>query len=390
MKYDFDEIINRENTGSVKYDGRRHYFGSDDLIPMWVADMDLRIPDFIINAIKERADHPVYGYTVRTDQYYNSVTGWMKKRFNWNIHKNHIIYTPGIVSALNMCVMAYTDPGDEVIVQPPVYFPFFSAVKNNERELIYNPLALKNGRYYMDLDDFRKKAGSKVKMMFLCHPHNPGGMVWTREELEELADICLKNDIIVVSDEIHSDLVFPPHKHIPFATLSDKINNITVACTAPSKTFNLAGLSTSNMIIRNRELMIRFMHIMEKLHVGNGNIFGAVAMQAAYDHGEEWLEQLLEYLQGNIDFVDEYLRANIPEIKAIKPEATYLVWLDCRDLGMEPKQLRDFFIYKAKVGFSDGATFGPGGEGFQRMNIACPRSVVEEALERIRKALNPS
>lgn len=387
MKHDFDEIINRENTGSVKYDARQYYFGTEDVIPMWVADMDFRTPDFITGAMKKRADHPVYGYTIRTDSYHDSVINWMKKRFGWNVHKNHIMYTPGIVSALNLCVMAYTDPGDKVIVQPPVYFPFFSAVTNKDRQLVYNLLVLKNGRYYMDLEDLQKKIDDKVKMIFLCHPHNPGGSVWTKDELAELGKICLKNNIIIVSDEIHADLVFPPHRHVPFATLSEEIRDITVTCTAPSKTFNLAGLNTSNLIIQNRELMVKFKQIMNRVHVGDGNIFGAVALEAAYDHGGEWLEQLLEYLHGNIDLVDEFITANIPEIKVIRPEATYMIWLDCRELGLEPKQLKDIFVYKAKVGFSDGPTFGPGGEGFQRMNIACPRSIVDEALDRMQKAL---
>ena len=388
MKYDFDKIISRKNTDCVKYDYRKGYFGTKDVLPMWVADMDFETPDFITNALRNRTEHPIFGYSIKPDAYYETQVNWMRKRHQWEIRKEWIVFCPGIVPALNLCVTAFTRPGDKIIVQPPVYFPFFSAIKNNRRIQVDNPLKLRDGRYYFDLDDLIKKVDPKVKMIFLCNPQNPGGSVWTPEELTELAGICIKNNILIVSDEIHSDLILKSFRHTPTASLSNEIAEHVITCMAPSKTFNLAGLATSSVFISNKRLRNIFNRSIESVHIGMGNIFGIIASEAAYVHGEEWLSKLLDYINRNVELVTEYCRNHIPNIKPMKPEATYLVWLDCRDMGLDKKGLKKFMIEKARVGFNDGPTFGHGGEGFQRMNVGCPRSLVREALHRIEKAAN--
>jgi cystathionine beta-lyase len=388
MYSNFDERVNRKNTDCYQYDLRKKYFGTDDIIPMWVADMDFKTPEFITAAMEKRLSHGIYGYTFRSDSFYDSVIKWLKTRHSWKIKKEWIEFSPGIVPALNLAVLAFTRPGDKVIVQPPVYFPFFSAIKNHGRVMVENKLKLKGGRYYMDYRDLESKIDSRVKMMILCSPHNPTGNVWTREELLKLADICLSNNILMLSDEIHSDLVFRGHRHIPTASLGKDIARNTITFTAASKTFNLAGLSTSVVISSNMKLLRIFSKIMDHVHVGSGNIFGNIATEAAYNFGHEWLGQLMDYLQGNVDFVVNYLSRNIPLIKPVIPEATYLLWLDCRKLEMDRRQLKKFFIEKAKLGLSDGPVFGKGGSGFQRMNIGCPREKIKMALHRLNKAIN--
>ncbi len=388
MENDFNEIIQRENTSCYQYDLREKYFGTEDVIPMWVADMDFRTPAVICEAIKKRLEHGIFGYTYRSDSFYNSVIRWLKFMHGWEIKKEWIDFSPGVVPALNMAVLAYTSPGDKVIVQQPVYFPFFSAITNHNRILVNNPLQLKNGRYYMDYNDLRSKIDDRVKMIFLCSPHNPTGNVWTREELAELAEICIRNNILIISDEIHSDLFFREHKHIPTASLNEETAKNTVTFIAPSKTFNIAGLSTSVVISSNDRLLKMYSSILEHIHVGGGNIFGNVALEAAYNQGHEWIGQLMDYIRSNLDYLTKYLADNIPVIRPVKPEATYLVWLDCRGLEMEPAQLKKFFIEKAKLGLSDGPVFGEEGAGFQRMNIACPREKLKTALKRLEKAIN--
>jgi len=386
-KYDFDEIINREDTDCVKYDLRENYFGKKDVIPMWVADMDFRTPDFIIRAIRSRLDHEILGYSVRGEGFYQSVIDWMKKRHDWHIEKQWISFSPGVVPALNMIVMAFTQPGDGIIVQPPVYFPFSLAIENNGRIRIPNPLQLKNGRLTMDFRDLKNKTRT-AKMIFVSNPHNPGGSVWTKEELTRLSEICLENNVLMISDEIHSDLLFNGCRHTPLASLSREVAMQTITCNAPSKTFNMAGLATSYLIMANKKHLERYNRMLDgSLHLANGNIFGAVALQAAYRHGEEWLAQLLDYVRENILLVDDFLKRYIPQIKAIIPQSTYLIWLDCRELETGSDQLWDFFIRKAGVGFNDGRIFGEGGEGFMRMNVACPRQTVTQALEQIRDAV---
>jgi len=385
--YNFDETIQRENTDCVKYDVRKAYFGAEDVIPMWVADMDFRTPDFIIDALSKRLEHEILGYSIRGNAFNQAILNWMKKRHGWDIQQEWISFSPGVVPALNMLVLALTQPGDKIIIQPPVYFPFFSAIENNGRVKVENPLKLINGRLSMDFEDLKKKAPGS-KMMIISHPHNPGGSVWTKEELLQMVEICLENDVLMVSDEIHSDLIFKGFKHIPLASLSAEIADKTITTNAPSKTFNIAGLSTSYLIISNPQLLSTYNKMLsDRLHLGMGNLFGSIALQAAYTYGDEWLEQLMDYIWNNVKFVDEFLKSNLPQIKACLPESTYMIWLDCRKLGLRGDTLKAFFIDDAKVGFNDGQVFGTGGEGFMRMNVACPQSLVEKALLQVKAAV---
>jgi cysteine-S-conjugate beta-lyase len=385
--YNFDEIIPRADTDCVKYDLRKAFFGTEDVIPMWVADMDFRTPDFIIEALKERLEHEILGYSIRPERFNEAIISWMKLQHNWDVRKSWISFSPGVVPALNMLVLAFTKPGDKIILQPPVYFPFFMAIENNGRVKVENPLKLINGRLCLDFDDLREKAKG-ASMILISHPQNPGGSVWTEDELRQLAEICLENDVLIVSDEIHSDLVFAPHRHIPLASLSKEIARQTITCNAPSKTFNIAGLATSYLIMPNREHYQRYNRILnDELHLNMGNLPGTVALIAAYENGKAWLEQLLNYVAGNIRLVESFCKENLPQIIPVTPESTYMIWLDCRKLGLEGDALKDFFITEAKVGFNDGRVFGAGGEGFMRMNVACPRSTVNEALERMKQAV---
>ena len=387
MTYNFDEPVDRQGSNSVKYDLRKEVFGNDKVLPMWVADMDFRTPPFIISAIEERLEHPLFGYTFRDDEYFNSLIDWVAKRYSWQIEKEWISFSPGIVPALNLCTLAYTEPGDSVIVQPPVYFPFFTAVKDHGRKLMFNRLKYDDGSYGFDLEGLEEKAALGAKMLILSNPHNPVGRAWRENELRGLAEICLKHNITIISDEIHSDLVLPGFKHIPLASLSEEIAAITVSCMAPSKTFNLAGLSTSSMIISNEELRSKFNKKIESMHISGGNIFGTIASIAAYRHGEEWLGQLLGYLDHNAGYLIERFEGFNSYIKPVKPEATYMVWLDCKGMNMTDEELKEFFINRAGVGMNDGPVFGPGGEGFMRINLATPLSNVEKAADQIEKAL---
>ena len=386
--WNFDEPAGREGTDCIKYDRREETFGVKDVIPMWVADMDFNTPDFVVESLRKRLEHEIYGYSFRPVDYYLSMISWIKSRHNWTVEKEWISFSPGIVPALNFCTLAFTHPGDNIIVQPPVYFPFFSAVETHGRNLIHNRLTESEGRWVMDFDSLNALIDSKTKMIIISNPHNPVGRVWTPEELNNLADICLKNNIIIISDEIHCDLVLPGFTHTPLASLSDKIAENTITLIAPSKTFNLAGLSTSAVIISNPLLRKSFNRIVENLHVGNGNIFGTIASIAAYTHGHEWLDALLDYVDHNIEFVNDYCRAMIPEIIPVLPEATYMIWLDCRKFSMTGKELQNFFVCKAGIGMNEGSTFGPGGEGFMRMNIGTTHQTVMKAMEQIEKAVS--
>ncbi len=386
MRYNFDEIIPRENTNSVKYDIRETYFGKPDVFPMWVADMDFKTPDFILEAIRERLNHEILGYTIKPDSFFESIVGWVKRRHNWDIKKEWIAYSPGVVPAINLIVEGFTSPGDKIIVQPPVYYPFFSAVKNNNRILVNNQLVNNNGKYFIDFDALRKSIDPDVKMLIFCNPHNPVGRVWTKEELTELGNICIENDILIVSDEIHSDLVFPGYTHIPIASLSPEIDKRTITCMAPSKTFNLAGLATSEVIISNPRLRHAYDKVLDKVHIGMGNALGLVALEAAYSKGDEWLDELIKYLTSNLDVARNFLKQEIPSVKLIEPEATYLLWLDFNKLNMSNEALKSFIITDAGLGFNDGPVFGSGGEGFQRMNIALPQPQLMEALDKLKSA----
>jgi cystathionine beta-lyase len=387
MRWDFDEPVARDETYCVKYDLRKEVFGTRDLIPMWVADMDFKTPDFIIKALKKRLDHEIMGYSFRPAAYYRSIIGWLQVRHNWKIEKEWICYSPGVVPSLNLCTLAFTRPGDSIIVQPPVYFPFFSAVESHGRNLVYNQLIEKDGRWLMDFEGLEALVDETTKMIIISNPHNPVGRAWSAEELNHLAGICLKKNILILSDEIHNDLILPGFSHLPLANISDKIAEITVTCIAPSKTFNLAGLSTSSVIISNPVLRKYFNSKIDHLHLGSGNIFGTEASVAAYSEGYEWLDELMDYINRNVEFVQNYLKELIPEIIPVQPEATYMIWLDCKQLGMTGKELQDFFVNRAKVGMNEGSTFGPGGEGFMRMNLATTRETVKRAMEQIENAI---
>jgi len=386
--WNFDEAIDREGTNCIKYDLREDSFGRKDIIPMWVADMDFKTPEFIVSALKDRLDHQIYGYTYRPKEYYNSIIGWHEKRHNWKIEKGWISFTPGVVPALNICTLAFTKPGDSIIVQPPVYFPFFSAVESHGRKLIYNQLVQSENGWSMDFDSLEKSVAGNARMIIISNPHNPIGRSWSASELTRLAEICIKNKIIILSDEIHCDLVLPGFRHTPVASLSKEIADNTITCIAPSKTFNLAGLSTSSVIIPNPELKKAYSEIIENLHIGNGNIFGAVASIAAYTNGHEWLDSLLDYIKGNIDYTIEYFRKMIPEIIPVAPEATYMIWLDCKQLCMNEKELMEFFVHSAGVEMNEGSTFGPGGKGYMRMNVALTRKTLTRALKQIEIAVS--
>lgn len=388
MRYDFDKKIDRMNTASIKWDEVENMYGDKEILPMWVADMDFLAPAPVIEALKKRAEHGVFGYTTRSESYLESVVGWMEKRHQWTVEKDWLCHSPGVVSGLSLIVDAFTEPGDKVIVQPPVYYPFTNVVVKHGREVVNNPLKFEEGHYTMDFDDLKQKLDPSVKLLILCSPHNPVGRVWTKEELTKLGDICLEQGVIVVSDEIHFDLIYKDYKHVPFASLSPDFASNSVTCTAPSKTFNLASLQTSNIIIPNDGLRDIYKKELETYSLGLPNAFGVVATEAAYREGDEWLEQCIDYVKGNLDFLTHYLETNLPKIKVIPPEGTYLVWLDCRELGLHEKKLEELMLKQAKVAFDEGYIFGPGGEGFTRINLACPRSVLEEGLRRVEKAVN--
>jgi cystathionine beta-lyase len=379
MEYNFDEIINRENTNCEKYDSREHIFGKADVLPMWVADTDFKTPPFVVEAVKRRAAHEVYGYPVIPGSFYSAIKNWMKKRHNWSVEKSWLNYAPNVVVGLASAILSMTKPGDKIIVQPPVYFPFFHVVEGNERVLTENPLKLINGRYHFDFDDLEKKAGNGAKMLLLCSPHNPGGMVWTEEELTRLGEICMKNNILVVSDEIHSDLVFSGHKHTPFASISGEFAQNSITISSASKTFNMAGLSSAYLVIPNKQLHASYKKFMQATHISSGNFFGLEATEAAYTHGEEWLMQLNEYLEENYRMVEAFFAGQLPSIKPMKPESTFLVWLNISGLNMDD---RDVFqrLVDAGLGLSPGRMFGTGGENFLRMNIGCPKTTLRKAF----------
>ena len=387
MVYDFDKVIERRNTHSVKWDNLDKSFGADDILPMWVADMDFPCPQPILDSIEKRNKHGILGYTTRPESLHESIINWMKKRHGWNIKKEWLVYSPGVVTSLNLAVMTFTRPGDSVIIQSPVYPPFFSVVKNNDRIIALNPLIEESGNYSIDFESLEKEMAAGSKMMILCSPHNPVGRVWTKSELDKLAQLCEKYGVLMVSDEIHSDLILPGNKHIPIATVSEYMKQNSITCIAPSKTFNIPGLTTSVAIIPNPKLRLKFLKTINRIGIGMSNIFGIVATEAAYTHGEPWLEELIKYLAGNVNYLLEYFNTNIPEIKVTKPQGTYLVWLDCRALNMDGKRLHRFMIKQGKIGLNNGLDFGPGGEGFLRINVACPRATLEEGLKRINKAV---
>ncbi len=388
MHYDFDSIIDRTKTNSIKWDVSSLPEDCRDAIPLWVADMDFACPPEVVAAIQQRATHPIYGYTDRSTEYYTSLINWMKRRNHWEIKREWVRFAPGVVPALNLAVLAYTQPGDKIIIQPPVYYPFAEAILNNGRQLVENPLKLRGSHYEMDFDDLERKLDSRTKLLVLCSPHNPVGRVWTEEELNRLIDICAAHHITIVSDEIHSDIILGPEPHHCTANMSKKAADITITLTAPNKTFNLAGLQIANIIIPNPQLRHAFSQQSANLGLGLANIFGIVAQEAAYGKGELWLEALLDYLRENYRVVKGFLEERIPKIKVMPLEGTYLPWLDCRALGLSDAQLHDLFLKEAKLWLDDGTMFGTRGSGFMRLNIASPQSVLERALAQLEVALN--
>lgn len=390
MKYDHDRSIDRLKTASSKWDGADLFLGpsAKDALPLWVADMDFQVAEPIIAALKKRVEHGIFGYPMPTDSYYDAIIGWMSRHYNWAVKKEWIHYAPGVVPALNFLVQAFTAEGDGVVIQPPVYYPFTNCIVNNNRRVVLNPLKFASGRYTMDYEDLAEKlAGGAAKMLILCNPHNPVGRVWTKDELLKLGELCLEHQVLVISDEIHADLTFRGFTTTTFAGISDAFARRTIVCTAASKTFNLAGLQTSNIIIPNTELGQVFNRYMKKLHLLRPNIFGQIATEVAYSCGEEWLEETRDYLQGNLEYLTGFIAARIGKIKVVQPEGTYLVWLDCRELGLTADELKTFMLEQAKVALDDGYLFGPGGEQFTRMNIACTRATLHEALSRIEQAV---
>lgn len=387
MAVNFDEIIDRRQSDSVKWATGR-VFGSEEVLPLWVADMDFRAPEAVIAALKARVEHGVFGYMIHEAGLYQAVMDWLSRRHAWQVEKEWITFTPGVVPAINLALQAFTQPGDKVILQPPVYHPFFHCVKNNGRQILENPLVEEDGFYRMDFEDLaRQMQDPRARMLILCSPHNPVGRVWRADELERLVTLCLEHNILLISDEIHHDLVFKPHHHTPAAALSAEAARNTVTLLAPSKTFNLAGLHTSLAVIADENLRRRFENALENVGVGHTTVFGALALQTAYAQGEDWLEQALAYMEGNLDFMQAYLAQHLPQVKMRKPEGTYLAWLDFRGLGLKVEELNERLVKGARVGLNDGSMFGAGGQGFQRVNVGCPRATLAQALQRMAEEL---
>ena len=384
MIYNFDKIIDRTNTNCVKYDLRKEVFGNPDVLPMWVADMDFETPDFAREAVLKRAEHPVYGYHFKDQPYFNAIKGWLQRHHQWEVPTEWMSFVPGVVCGFNMAVLAFTKEGDEIIIQSPVYPPFHHAVTEHQRKLVYNKLKIGEKGYEMDFELLEKQAKT-AKMLILCNPHNPVGRCWTHDELLRLSDICLRNDVLVISDEIHCDLVLPGYKHTPYATLSDEVAQRCIVFHAASKTFNLAGLATSTAIIPNPDLRVAYIKYVEALEAHLGNIFGKVATQTSMEQGDDWLRQLLEYVKDNIDYVSDFITTNLHKVKYFKPQATYMMWLDFNAYGLTEEELWRKMTQEAGLGFNRGSDFGQDGSGFFRINLACPRSIVEEAMRRLKK-----
>lgn len=387
MKYNFDEVIDRRGSDSLKLEALLPRWGREDLIPMWVADMDFRTPPFIIDSVKKRIECEIFGYTEKPNTWYQSIINWQKKRHQLAITKEMISFIPGVVPAIVMAIEAFTKVGEQVLIQPPVYYPFAAAIRNTGRKVITNPLLLGNLQYYIDFDDFEKKVKT-CKLFIFCNPHNPGGRVWSKEELEKLAAICLKYQVLMISDEIHADLTLPSYKHISLASLSEEIAMNTVTFSSASKTFNMAGLASAYAIIPNPQVRQKFLDKTVGYMLTDGNIFAFQTTVAAYEQGEEWLNQLLTYVQGNIDFLTQYIDQYLPKVKYLVPQASYLVFLDFRALGLSQKELVSFCTNKAHLALVDGSVFGEEGKGFMRINLASPRSVIEKALEQLKEAFS--
>lgn len=387
MEYVFDEVINRKGTNSLKYDFMTERGRKEDVLPLWVADMDFQTAPEIVSRLKDSISHGIYGYSESKDAYFEAVIKWYQQNFDWKIQKNWIIKTPGVVFALAMAVQAFTKEGDAVLIEQPVYYPFSEVILDNNRRLVSSDLLLADGKYKVDFDDFEKKIiENDVKLFILCSPHNPVGRVWTKDELIRMGDICIRHGVKVVSDEIHSDFTYEGYTHRVFASLGKEYADISVICTAPTKTFNLAGLQISNIVISNKELRKLFKKQINRAGYSQVGISGLVACQAAYEEGGDWLIRLRKYLAENLSFVRDFLKENLPKIKLVEPEGTYLVWLDFRELKLTEKELEHFVLEDARLWLDSGAIFGAVGEGFERINIACPRKILKQALLQLKAA----
>lgn len=388
MSFNFNKIIDRTNNFSAKWSEMNKNFGSNDLLPMWVADMDFLTAPCIMEALKDRLEQGIFGYTTRPSSYNESIVNWLDNRFSWKIKKEWLMFSPAVITSISLLIQNLTQKNDKIMIQEPVYSPFHNIVELNERDLVISPLIkLDDGSYIMDYEDIEAKI-KDVKIFILCNPHNPVGRVWTREELTRLGQICLKHNVIVISDEIHSDIILKNHKHTPFASISKEFCKNTITCMAPTKTFNLAGLQSSFLVMSNPYYYEVMDRAFSTLDIKRNNAFSLVATEAAYNYGEDWLDELIKYIEDNVDFAIEYIKTNIPKLKVKKPEGTYLLWVDFNGLNVDEKDLKDALTNKGRVALSSGSSFGIGGGGYYRINLACPRAMVLEALKRIEFAIN--
>lgn len=385
MRYNFDEIVPRLGTDCVKYDAAESIFGTSDLIPMWVADMDFRCPPCVTEVLRKRIEHDIFGYTFLSPEWKPAIMNWVGRRYNWQVTEEEIGFVGGIVPAIAFAIQCFSSVGDNILVQPPVYHPYFHVPKDLGRNVLVNPLKLVDGQYSIDFDDFEKKA-SESRIFILCSPHNPGGRVWNRQELQRMAEICARHNVLVISDEIHCDMTLKGYSHVPFAAVSKVAEENCITFMAASKSFNIAGLKSSYHIIKNKKLREEYSEFLRRSELDFAPLFATATVAVAYNEGEEWLNQMMEYVEGNVDYMQKYIAENMPILSIIRPQASYLVFIDARALKMEQPALVDFFVKQAKVGMNDGAMFGKGGEGFMRMNVGCPRSVLRKALEQIKAA----
>ena len=389
MKYNFDKIIDRSDTNCIKLEKMNTMFGRQDLTPLWVADMDFLSPPEITEALQKRTEHGLFGYTLAGDEYYKAIRSWLQRRHNYEVKDEEISFIPGVVKGFAFAIDAFTQENDNIIIQPPVYEPFSKVTLALGRNVIENPLLYNDGYYTMDFDGLRTIIEEhQPKVLIFCSPHNPVGRVWKLAELKELAEICYDNNVLVVSDEIHSDFMLKDHKHLPFATVSDKARENSITLMAPSKTFNIAGIVSSFSITHNDKIRERFLNYLTPRELDKGNIYAYLAAEVAYNEGEEWLEEVIQYVEKNMEFVREFFKEHIPQIKSVEMESTFLMWLDCNELGLTHDELTDLFVNKAKLALNSGIMFGKEGEGFMRLNVGSPRSILESALIKLRKAIN--
>lgn len=387
--YNFDKIVNRRGSGAIKCDDLASRYGREDLIPLWVADMDFETPPFVVEALRQRLQHPVFGYTMMPADYWQVVTGWIEEHHRWKVNEEWITYIPGIVRGIGLAVNCFVKPDEKVIIQPPVYHPFRLTPEGNGREVVFNPLREEpDGTYSMDFENLEQVIDDKCRMLILSNPHNPAGLVWSRETLQRLAEICHRHHLIVISDEIHGDMALYGHRHVPFASVSPQAAEIGITFGAPSKTFNIAGIVSSYAIVPNQALREPFYNWLSANELNEPTLFSSIATLAAFTpEGEEWRKQMLRYVEGNVDYVVDFCARKLPQIKPLRPQASFLIWLDCRALGLSQPELTDLFVNKARLALNDGEIFGKEGIGFMRLNVGEPRSVIEQAMEQLYEAI---